>query len=270
MIAEKPGPMGKTTSPDKLPGYQAPAVHKAFHVLRKVAESRQHLGLTDLALQLGYSKSTTHGLVHALLREGALAQGPDGRKLYLGPTIADLAFSNWNYLKMVESVQPIIDTLRDQIRETLVVGAFICNGILILAAAESGEPLKISASPGTMLPLFAGAAGKVFLASRPTEAVKRLIREKGLPHHTARSIVDETEYLLELERVRSKGHAVDDEEYLIGVKAAAVALKNIKGPPMAVWAVGLSSSMDAEKIQGAIDRMAVVKETLRKTMDNAL
>jgi DNA-binding IclR family transcriptional regulator len=262
--------MGKTTSPDKLPGYQAPAVHKAFHVLRKVAESRQHLGLTDLAILLGYSKSTTHGLVHALLREGALAQGPDGRKLYLGPTVMDLAFSSFNYPKMADSVHPIIDSLRDQIKETVVVGAFICNGILIMAAAESEDPLKISASPGTTLPLFAGAAGKVFLAAKTNDAVKRLIREKGLPQHTPRSIVNENDYLVELGRIRSNGHAIDDEEYLIGVKAVAVALNNIIGPPMAIWAVGLSSSMDAEKIQDAIDRITDVKEKLQKTMNNTL
>ncbi|WP_372683863.1 IclR family transcriptional regulator [Desulfosarcina sp.] len=150
----------------------------------------------------------------------------------------------------------------------MVVGAFICNGILIMAAAESEDPLKISASPGTTLPLFAGAAGKVFLAEKTNDAVKMLIREKGLPQHTTRSIVNENEYLLELERIRSSGHAIDDEEYLVGVKAVAVALENIIGPPMAIWAVGLSSSMGAEKIQDAIDRMTTAKEKLQKTMNN--
>jgi DNA-binding IclR family transcriptional regulator len=260
--------MGKTTTPDKLPGYQAPAVHKAFHVLRKVAESRQHLGLTDLAVQLGYSKSTTHGLVHALLREGALVQGADGRTLYLGPAIADLAFSNWNYLKMVASIQPLIDTLRDQIKETMVLGALISDSIQIMAAAEVSGPLKIGASPGTLLPFFAGAAGKVFLAIKSTEAATRMIREKELPQHTPRSIVDENKYLAELEEVRRKGYAIDDEEYLTGVRAVAVGLNNIKGPPMAVWTVGLSGNMGSEKIQSAIDIMTAAAPQLRNTLDH--
>lgn len=260
--------MGKTTTKGKSSGYQAPAVHKAFKVLRTVAESPRHLGLTDLALQLGFSKSTTHGLVHALLREGALAQGPDGRKLFLGPTVVDLAFSRWNYLKMVESVQSMIVTLRDQIRETLVLGTVVSNRILIMAAAESTEPLKISASPGTILPLFAGAAGKVFMAVKKNDAVKELIREKGLPRYTPRSIVDENAYLFELEQVRLRGHAVDDEEYLTGVRAVAVALSNTHGPPMALWAVGLSSNMGAEKIELAADIMIGAREGLRNTLDN--
>ena len=239
-MLEKPNAAEKTT------GYKAPAVHRAFELLRKVAQSRESLSLTDLALQLGYSKSTTHGLVHALLREGALAQDPDGRKLYLGPAVVDLAFSSWNYLKMVESVQSPIDALREQVNETVVLGALICNRIMILAAAESTDPLKISASPGTVLPVFA-----------------------GLPRHTPRSIVDEKIYLAELEQVRERGFSVDDEEYLTGVRAVAVALHNHQGPPMAIWTVGLSSKMADEKIEETISDMREVAEKLSKVLDRS-
>lgn len=271
MDPAKPIPEEDTTEmkypADKPAGYQAPAVHKAFHLLRTVAESGQPLGLTDLAEQLGYSKSTTHGLVHALLREGALVQGADGRKLHLGPTVVDLAFASWNSIKMVESVQPVLDRLRDQIKETLVLGALIRNRIFILAAAESADPLKIAASPGTVLPLFAGAAGKVFLAARPPGAVKQLIRESGLPVHTPRSITVESEYLAVLEEVRSNGYSVDDEEYLTGVRAVAIALGNIKGPPMAFWAVGLASRMDDDKRALAIRIMTAAAGALCGVLD---
>lgn len=259
--------MSDTASKHKVPGYKAPAIHKAFHLLRKVAESHERLTLTDLASQLGYSKSTTHGLVHALLREEALVQGPDGHKLYLGPAVVELAFSSWNTIKMVESVQPTIDALRDEVKETMVLGAMIRNRILIMAAAESGDPLKISASPGTVLPLFAGAAGKVLHASIATASVRRLIRENGLPRHTDRSIVEENKYLAELERVRAERYSVDHEEYLTGVSAVAVALNNLKGPPMAIWAVGLTSNMVPAKIEAAIGIMTTTAEMLRSALD---
>lgn len=261
--------MAKKASSDKLPGYKAPAIHKAFRLLRQVAASPDHPGLTELALQLDYGKSTTHGLVHALLREGALVQGPDGHKLYLGPALVDLAFSNWNYIKMVGSVQPMIDNLRDQLKETLVLGALIRRQIVIMAAAESAEPLKISASPGTILPLFTGAAGKVFLAALSDEAVMQQIGEHGLPRHTPRSIVDHATYLKELEQVRLKDYAVDDEEYLTGVRAVAVALNNIIGPPMAVWAVGLASRMGNDTIEAAIAIMPDAARKLRDLVDRS-
>ena len=257
------------TNEKKMAGYKAPAVHRAFALLRTVAQSRKSLSLTELALQLGYSKSTTHGLVHALIREGALVQDPDGHKLYLGPAVVDLAFASWNYLKMVESVQSPIDELRNQIRETVVLGALISNRIMILAAAESADPLKISASPGTVLPLFAGASGKVLLADLDVDRIRQLIGEKGLPHHTPRSIVDDDRYLSELKQVRVNGYSVDEEEYLTGVSAVAVALHNFKGPPMAIWTVGLSSKMNTDKIGEIISTMQAAAENLGTVLDKS-
>lgn len=260
----------KTAPPkDTLPGYKAPAIHKAFHLLRTVAESPRRMTLTDLALQLGYSKSTTHGLVHALIREEALILGPDGHKLYLGPTVINLVLTSWNYIKMVDSVQPIIESLRDQIKETMVLGALIHDHILIIAAAEAADPFKIAASPGTVLPLFAGAAGKVFHAAKTDQEISDLIRATGLPRHTPYSIINEEKYLADLEQVRSKGYSVDHGEYLSGVSAVAVALDNLIGPPMAVWAVGLSSNMSAGKIEHAIGIMCTALEGLRSALDNS-
>lgn len=258
------------TADQNKTGYKAPAVHRSFELMRKVAESSEGLSLTELASLLGYSKSTTHGLVHALLREGALAQDPDGRKFYIGPAVIDLAFASWNYLKMVESIQSTLDDLRDRIKDTVVMGALICNRIMILAAAESFEPFKISASPGTVMSVFSGASGKVLLAGQQAESVKRLIMEKGLPSFTPRSIMNQNAYLDELEAVREKGFSVDDEEYLTGVRAVAVPLNNHKGPPMAIWTVGLSSKMEADRIEVALVNMRRDAGEIGKAVDKSL
>jgi DNA-binding IclR family transcriptional regulator len=257
--------MNQSPLPVKQNGYKAPAVQKAFQLLRAVAESKQQFGLTELSHQLGYSKSTTHGLVHALLREGALSQDPRGRKLFLGPTITDLAFSSWNYLKLIEIAQPAIDDLRDQVHETVFFGAFIKKRILIMAIAEGSRPMKISASLGTTLPLFAGAAAKVLLARESSERIQELIREEGLPAYTSRSIIAEQDYLDEIQRVRSQGFAVDDEEYLTGIRAVAASLNNREGPALAIWIVGLSSTMGLNKIQQVADAAAVTVKSLRQS-----
>lgn len=254
----------------KQAGYKAPAVHKAFQLLRTVAASTRPLGLTELAQRLGYSKSTTHGLVHALLREGALSHESNGRKLYLGPLVSDLAFTSWNYLKVNELTQPIIDAIRDDARETIFFGVLINNRVIILTIAEAAVPLKISASTGTSIPLFAGAVGKAFLADTKIGVVKQLLKTHELPKFTPRSIWKEDAYLQELQKVRKRGYALDNEEYLSGLKAVAIALHNKKGPPAAVWAVGLSSAMTGEKMDRIADclvaRSGILRQTLAENM----
>jgi DNA-binding IclR family transcriptional regulator len=248
-------------------GYKAPAVHKTFELLRTVAHSPNSLGIVELAHCLGYSKSTTHGLVHALLREGVLSQGPGGRKLFLGPTIAELLFSNWHQERVVEQAQPELNAIRDAVNETVILGARIRNRVLIMATAEAFDSLKISVPLGSTIPLFAGAVGKVFLAAESSENVAALIGAQGLPHYTPRSITDPKAYGKELERVRAEGHAVDIEEYLPGIRAVAVALHNRRGLPTALWVVGISANMTLEKIEriAALAREAAGK--LRGLLD---
>lgn len=251
-------------------GYKAPAVHKAFQLLRAVAHSPRSLGIVELAQRLGYSKSTTHGLVHALLREGVLTQGPGERKLFLGPTIAELLFSNWHQEEVNELAQPILNEIRDGINETVILGVRIRNRVFIMATAEPFEPLKISVPRGSTIPLFAGAVGKVFLAEENPEHAAAMINDQGLPHYTPRSITDVKAYRMELDRVRARGYAVDIEEYLPGIRAVAVALHNRRGLPAALWVVGISANMDSDKIKKTAVIAMEKAESMRRKLDEGI
>lgn len=239
----------------KSTGYKAPAIHKAFQLLKLVAESNKSMGIIDLARQLDYSKSTTHGLVHALLREGALVQGPNSRKLSLGQTVAQLFFLNWRTEKIKEKVQPVLYEIRDYLNEMVILGVRIQKRVLILATAETYDSMKISVSVGSSIPLMAGAAGKAFLAMEDEETALSMIQEYGLPAYTPNTISEPGPYLAELKKVKSQGYALDNEEYLPGIKAVAMALGNLRGLPAALWVVGISANMDpskTEKITGVI------------------
>ena len=262
------GPDHHKTAPT---GYKAPAVGKAFELLRTVANSRQGLGLSELASGLGYSKSTTHGLVHALIHEGALVQAAGGKKLLLGPTVVELAFQSWNYLIIARAAQPILDELRGAIGESVFLGVFNRSNAraIIMATSEATKPLKISSPPGTSIPLFAGAVGKVFLAGMDDSQALELIREKGLPHFTTHSIVSENELMRELARVRKRCWALDDEEYILGVRAVAAGIGNLHGLPMAIWIVGFAGNMGAAEIKKITRATLAIIETLRQVLDAA-
>jgi DNA-binding IclR family transcriptional regulator len=267
VIPDDPHPAKENNPPA---GYQAPAVHKAFQLLRTVAQSQQSLGLVELAQQLGYSKSSTHGLVHALLREGALTQGPGARKLYLGPAIAELLFSNWHQEKVSQLAQPILNDIRDSIHETVILGVRIRNRVLIIATAETSESLKISVPVGSTIPLLGGAVGKVFLSGENPDHTLQLIDKYGLRRFTPRSITGATEYLMELDQVHAQGYAVDIEEYLQGIRAVAVALHNRRGLPAALWVVGISANMDTDKMKKIADIAREKAEILRYELDEGI
>ncbi|MDP2646492.1 MAG: IclR family transcriptional regulator [Desulfobacterales bacterium] len=252
-----------------LAGYQAPAVHRAFQLLKVVAESHREVGLSELAKRLSFSKSTTHGLIRALVQTGALAQSPRGKKFFLGPGIVELAFKNWNYFRVSEQARPVLDALRDAIGETVFLGVLSRSQGIIIAKAEAMKPFKISSPLGTSIPLLAGAVGKVFLAQLGDSQAAEVIREHGLTQFTARSIVNEKEYFAELARVRRQGYALDDEEYLPGVRAVACSLGNHRGLPLAIWIVGFAASMADEVLPRIIGETLKAAQALQSLLDGS-
>lgn len=247
--------------------YRAPAVQNAFDILNMVAESKQALTLSRLARNLDLSKSTTHGLIQALLRLGALAQDPKHKTLFLGPAVFEMALRSWNYLRVAENAQPILNELRDRIDETVFLGMFSRFKAIIMATAEATRPIKISSPPGTGIPPMAGAVGKVFLSQQTDDQIIKIIDTQGLPRFTKNTIASRSKYLAEIAVVREKGYAIDREEYLPGVNAIAAALNNQHGLPLAAWVVGFSDSLRKELMPEIISATLETAARLRTALD---
>lgn len=221
-------------------GYAAPAVIRAFDILKLLAHSDAPMNLTDLAQTLDCGKSTMHGLLKALIHIGAITRS--GKAYEMGPALAELTLRDWNVFKLVEKVKPTLSRLRDRTRETVFLGIPGIRKSTIIATQESLKPLKISAPAGTEIPLQAGAVGKVFLSRMSDSDALNFIETHGLPRFTANAITNVSAYLEELRQVRKQGFALDNEEYLSGVKAVAVDIRNTRRLSMALWIAGFAST----------------------------
>jgi IclR family KDG regulon transcriptional repressor len=250
----------------KTIGYHAPAVEKAFRLLRFVANSNEAVRLSDLAGHLGISKSTTHGLIRALISTGALNQNPQDKKITLGPATVELALKNQIYLQLGSRTQPSLDELRDRINENVFFGLLRPWRALIMATSEAHKPIKISSPPGSSIILMAGALGKVYLSQMDDAEVSRIVKKHGLPQFTKASIVDEHTFMKEIAGVRQSGYALDKGEYMSGVNAIAVGLGSHYGLQLALWVVGFAESLTPEKIDKVKEPIMATASKLRKTL----
>jgi len=250
----------------KTGGYHAPAVEKAFRLLRFVANSNEAVRLSDLAGHLGISKSTTHGLIAALVSTGALSQNPLDKKITLGPATVELALKNQIYLQLGVRAQPMLDELRDLINETIFFGLLHPWRAMIMATSEAHKPIKISSPPGSSIILMAGALGKVYLSQMDDDEIGRIVRKNGLPQFTMASIIDEQIFMKEITGVRQSGYALDKGEYMSGVNAIAVGSGNHYGLQLALWVVGFAESLHSEKIEKVIEPIMAMAAKLRKAL----
>ena len=229
--------------------YGAPSVKKAFAILNAIASSREGLGVSELAKKLKMAKSTVHGMTSALEELGAVMRDPLTKKYKLGFTLLEIGRSAYSQIDLKTAARPVTEDLMEKTRTSVFLGILNLDHVTILDIVEARQDLNITAPVGSNIPLFAGAVGKVFLAAMEEEQAIRIIRSKGLPRFTDNSIVDLEMYHHELKKVREKGYAVDDEEYIMGVRAVASPLLGLGQLRSAIWAVGFKASLDDSKMK---------------------
>ncbi len=237
--------------------YGAPSVKKAFAILSAISSSKEGLGVSELAKSLKLAKSTVHGMTSALEELGAVMRDPRTKKYKLGFTLLEIGRSAYSQIDLKTSARPVIEELMEKTQTSVFLGILNWEHVTILDIVESRQDLKITAPVGSTMPLFAGAVGKVFLASMEKEQAAKIVKSEGLPCFTVNSIVDPDLYFLELTQVREKGYAIDDEEYILGVRAVASPLMGLGQLRSAIWAVGFKASLDPKKMK------TLTRETLK-------
>ena len=245
--------------------YQAPSVKKAFQILDLVARRDNCLTISDLSRELGIGKSTVHGIAQALEGIGAIVRNDQTRRYTLGMTLLELAHAVYARIDLKDVARPILEDLMRSTRQNVFLGIRSGDRVTIVDIIESTQDLKITAHIGARLPLLVGATGKVFMASLPENEAAQLIRTAGLRRDTERTITDPDEYLENIREVRKSGYALDDGEYLQGVRAVAAPIHAPGRPIAAVWVVGFSQSMRAEKMTAiAVETKSAAEAISRK------
>jgi DNA-binding IclR family transcriptional regulator len=225
-----------------------PAVDRAARLLELLEVHGQPMTISELARQLGINKGTTRDLLETLRTHGLLERDEDRKQYRLGPRLARLGIAALGQLDLASVARPFLIDLADEINGAVVLLVPQGERATIVDKVDGGRvAVEASATVGRRIPLAAGASGKVFLAY--LEDAERAQYWANLTHPTARTITDPALYAKELERVRRRGYATDDEEYLTGVRAACAPVFDARGRlTAAVLIIGLTGSLLVEDL----------------------
>lgn len=179
----------------------------------------REMGITQIAGATDLSVSTAHRLVRALVAAGLLTQNHQSDRYGLGPLLVVLGRRAERHLGY-DPARATLERLAAATGESVNLGVRAGSEVLVVLDVASDQPLRFDQPPGTRVPLHTSAMGKCLLAFVPdVEAEVRALPE--LTGVTARTITDPAALRAELDRVRSRGWALNDEERNAGVRAVA-------------------------------------------------
>jgi len=232
--------------------YSAPSVKKAFKILDAISDASSGIGISDLSKKLKIGKSTVHGITTALEELGVLVRDPLHKRYTIGYSLLELCRGAYAKIDLKDISRKPMEKLMGKVGETVFLGVLNGDHVTIVDMVESRNEMKITSPPGTRLPLLAAATGRVLLAQVEKEKVREMVQKRGLVRYTSKTVTDQRQFLREIEKVKDLGYALDDEEYISGVRAVAVPLALPSTPPAALWVVGFTSTLDDQKVKVAI------------------
>lgn len=104
--------------------------------------------------------------------------------------------------------------------------------------------------------LHTSSTGKAILAYLPRSRVEEIIDRHGLPAKTDKSMTDREELFDELDVIRERGFACNDEEEIEGLRAVGAPIRNRNGTVLGALSVsGPTSRMKDEQFHEVVPEM---------------
>ena len=213
------------------------SAERSLRLLMQIAEKGRPLSLAELAQALELPKATAHRLCTQLLELGFVARGVEEREFVVGPALRRLALDTLNHGTVQGLRHKILADLVAEVGETCNFTTLDGAQVLYLDRVEAPWPWRLTLDVGVHVPLHCTASGKLFLALMPKARRDLLIKRLKLPRLTASTLTSTSALQAECTRIAQQGHAFDQQEFIDGLVAAAVPVRDAAGEVRAAIAV---------------------------------
>lgn len=225
-------------------GYLVPILHKGFSLMEYLGRYPGGRTMAEALADLDFPKTTLHRLLTALAEEGYICLDRETGRYTLSRRLLRLGLAALGEAGLVEYALQPMRTLRDRIRESVMLGVFMDNRVVLLEQALGSHNFTFMLKPGTDFCLHASAPGKLFLAFLPENEREAAFATVDYRIFTPRTIGSRRALEAELDTIRRLGYATDAEEEMEGVNCVAAPVFNAFGEIAAtIWTSGPSGRL---------------------------
>lgn len=223
--------------PDKS-GSQSNSVRRALAILEFLKDTERPCSLSEISRRLALPKSTTSILLSTLESMGYIVRDDAERRYSLRSKAFGLGLTLLDQLDLSRRSGPILRSIAENLKVTAHVVVLDGDQALFVNKADGVEQPVCDIYPGRRTNLQCTAVGKILLAFvMPEEQRSFLARHRSI-RHTPRSIVSPERLLDEIEWVRARGYAVDNQEEELFVRCLSVPVLQAGQPVAALGITG--------------------------------
>lgn len=225
------------------------SVERALSILEVLGEDEEGLRLTDIAAQTSLPPSTVHRLLTTLEKRRFVQFDQSDGMWHVGRQTFAVGSSFVRQRNFVAPSIPFLRELRDKTRETANLGVIDEGEVVTLAQVESREIMRAISPVGGRAPVTSSGMGKAILSTYPQGTVSGVIGRNRMRRMTEKTICEIPAFMDHLTKVRSSRYAVDDEEFVVGLRCVAATVYNQQGEAFfSISVSGLANRLTPERV----------------------
>lgn len=214
------------------------SVGKALKIIEILAGSREPMRLMDIAASAQMPPSTALRMIATLTECGYVAQESDSQKYYLTLKFARIGAMAASRFNIRDVAHPYLTLLSRECGEATCVAVDSDMTALYVDVVDGPDGiLKITQHIGKLSPLHCTGVGKCLLLNYDKETLDAFIAKKGLPALTPNTITSKERLQEELQAIRQRGYAMDNEECELGVRCIACGISDHSGKVVAALSI---------------------------------
>lgn len=235
------------------------SIDRALRIIEIISTRKAGIGVTELAEKLGLNKSSIFRILATLTAHGFIEQDEETKKYKLGYIYLELSTKLLDSIDIRKEAVPYLRELEEISNEVIHLVIYSQKEAVYIEKLEGNETLRMHSQVGKRAPMHCTSAGKVILANLPRNEAIEVIRQKGMPRHTEKTITNEHDLLENLTMIKEQGYGIEREENETGITCISAPLFNHRGEVAGAISIsGTALRMTDEKINALKDKLMEV------------
>src|SRR3954453_22076567 len=189
-----------------------PSLERGLSILQILAKSRAGLSLSQVTRQLALPKSSVHCLLRTFENAGYIYKDPACGKYRVSLSICELARQALQGISLRDQARPFLRSLAERTGLTAHMAVLEQGSCLLIEKVTPVGAPRTATWVGKQLALHCPALGKALLAYTSEAEAAQLISDQGLIRYNENTICSVRQLKQELQVIRLRGYALDDEE----------------------------------------------------------
>lgn len=242
------------------------SIDRALDIIEALSQEVDGLGVTEIARRCGLHKSTAYRIISTLAARGYLRKNENGN-YQIGLALLSVASCYINSLELLTEARPFVAKIATELGLTCHLGVLDGDKVVYIEKMDVFSNARLYSQIGMHVQAYSCSLGKCLLSNYSTDNVRKIMSNARFEKLTDKTIDSIEALISDLDIVRKRGWAIDEEESKLGHRCLGVPIYDYRGDIIAaISASGPTNIFAKDRIEPVAEYMLQQAKELSRNL----